>query len=90
MGPKRGAASKKGKGRGPPPPTQKQVWILVQDLLNDEEYDKYNEKFQSQKGVSSQFNWSLWDNEFIGFGFYEMLGFKKLGTFVELKDDYDD
>jgi len=25
MGPKRGAASKKGKGRGPPPPTQKQV-----------------------------------------------------------------
>jgi len=47
MGPKRGAASKRGKGRGPPPPTQEQVEILVQDLLSDEDYDRYIEKFQS-------------------------------------------
>lgn len=38
MGPKRGAATERGKGRGPPPPTQ-QVGILVQDLLLDEDYD---------------------------------------------------
>ena len=26
----------------------------------------------------------------MGFGFHEMLGFQNLGTFVKLKDDYDE
>jgi len=63
---------------------------LVQDLLNDENYDKYIEKFQSQKGVSPQFYCSLSDIESMGLGFHEMLGFQKLGKFVGLKDGYDE
>jgi len=52
MGPKRGvsnqsgAASNRGKGRGPPPPNQGQIGILVQDLLHDEDYNRYIKKFQ--------------------------------------------
>jgi len=45
MGPKRGTASQREKGRGHPPPTQEQVGILAQDLLHDEDYDRYIEKF---------------------------------------------
>jgi len=57
MGPRkdtttRGATnSKRGKGRAPPPSTQ-QVGILVQDLLLDEDYDRYIEKFQSMKNFN--------------------------------------
>jgi hypothetical protein len=90
MGPKRGSASKRGKGRGPPPPSQKEAGILVQDLLSDEDYDRYIKKFQSQKGISPQFYCSLWDIESMGLGFHELHGLKNLGTFVELKDDYDE
>lgn len=66
MGPRkvtntRGAAnSKRGRGRGPIPTTQK-VGILAQDLLHAEDYDRYIEKFQSKKDVSPQFYCSLWD-----------------------------
>jgi len=53
MGPRkdtstRGATnSKRGKGRALSPSTQqdKQVGVLVQDLLLDEDYDRYIEKF---------------------------------------------
>jgi len=51
MGPKRGATTQRGKGRGPPHSTQ-QVGILVQDLLLDEDYDRYIEKSHSKKDVS--------------------------------------
>jgi len=90
MGPKMGTASKRGKGRAPPPPSQKEAGFLVQDLLSDEDYDRYIKKFQSQKGVSTQFYCSLWDIESMGLRFHEFLGFQNLGTFVELKDDYDE
>jgi len=47
MGPKRevgnqrGATSNRGKDRGPPPFNQGQICIFVQDLLHDEDYDRY-------------------------------------------------
>jgi len=47
--------SKRGKGSAPPPSTQ-QVGVLGQDLLLDEDYDRYIEKFQSKKDVSLQFS----------------------------------
>lgn len=90
MGSERRAASKRGKGRGPPPPSQEQLGILVQELLNDENYDKYIERIQSQKGVSPQFYCSLSDIESMSLGFHEMLAFQKLGKFVGLKDGYDE
>ena len=63
---------------------------MVQDLLNDEDYDKYIKKFHSQKGVSPQFYFSSSDIESMGLRFHEMLGFQKLDMFVGLKDDYDE
>jgi len=95
MGPRkdtttRGATnSKRGKGRAPPPSTQ-QVGILVQDLLLDEDYDRYIEKFQSKKYVSPQFYCSLWDIKSMGFNFHELLSFQNLGSFVQLKKGYDE
>ena len=95
MGPRkdkttRGATnSKREKGRAPPPSTQ-QVGILVQDLLLDEDYDRYIEKFQSKKDVSPQFYYLLWDIKSRGFDFHELFRFQNLGSFVELKKGHDE
>jgi len=55
----RGGSIKRGRDRGPPPPIQEQLGILVQDLLLDKDYDMYIEKFQSKKDVAPRFNFSL-------------------------------
>ena len=98
MGPRkdtstRGATnSKRGKGRALSPSTQqdKQVGVLVQDLLLDEYYDRYIEKFQPKKDVSPQLYFSLWDIKYIGFDFHELLSFQNLGLFVQLKKGCDE
>jgi len=79
MGPKlktRGAASKRGKGHGPSPPSQ--------------DYDSYIEKFQQQKDVSPHFYYSLSDIQSMGLGFHSLLVFQKMDKFVGLKDSYDE
>ena len=63
---------------------------MVKDLLEEADYDRFLEKFQSKKHVAPQFYCSLSDIESMGFGFHELLAFQILDKFVSLKDKYDE
>jgi len=60
-------ATTKRKAHRPTPPIEEPVGILVQDLLEEANYDRYIEKFQSEKHVAPQFYSSLSDVESTGF-----------------------
>jgi len=63
--------------------------ILVEDLLLDEDYDRYLNMYHSTKLVASQFYCNISDIDKLGFGFQNLLEFQKLGGFLNLKDSYD-
>jgi len=63
--------------------------ILVEDLLLEEDYDRYLNKYHSGKFVVSQYYCNVSYIDKLGFGFQRLLEFQKLSGFLNLKDSYD-
>jgi len=63
--------------------------ILVHELLLDEDYNRYLQKFHS-RFLANQFYCDVSDIGSMGFGFHELLDFQKLNRIVSFKDTFDE
>jgi len=93
MGPKPNTRTRSGRGKsrrgGGVSIGAGMAGVLVEDLLQANDYDRYLNEFHNSRLTSSQFFCDIDTIERLGYGFKYLLAFQNLRTFLGLRNLYD-